>query len=315
MKYKLLGLYIILILLIMIFNEFYYKNKYLCRKYVRDIADYDIDNNYDLLLKDIDNNNIKDKSIIAVLPKSLNLIYELLPKINNKIILLFVDHNTNSQCNSYNNYKDILNNNKIYHIFSENWYDKPHKKLTQTPIGISYNDTYLNNLYTKLENISIKMKENKDKPLRVLCNAHKKTYKNPKSGYRDDRVIMMKYLENSDIVDFCDEKHDFSKQQIINTWIKHNDYAFELSPSGNGLDCHRTYESIILKTIPIVRTNTLDPVFKKHDLPVVIVKEWDEVTKDNLKKWHDKYKGYFNDELEQKMKINYWKNIILSKKI
>ncbi len=33
-------------IIFIIFNEVYYRNKYLCRKYVRDIADYDIDYNY-----------------------------------------------------------------------------------------------------------------------------------------------------------------------------------------------------------------------------------------------------------------------------
>ena len=78
-------------------------------------------------------------------------------------------------------------------------------------------------------------------------------------------------LQDSPIVDHCNDKHDFTDDSIINTWKKHKNYAFELSPSGNGLDCHRTYEAIILNTIPIVRSNTLDPIYKEHDLPVVIV--------------------------------------------
>ena len=181
-------------------------------------------------------------------------------------------------------------------------------KIKIEPIGISYKDTYIKNLNNDLESIAKSMPDNSVKPLKVLCNSHKKQYRNPKSGYRNDRGIMMKHLKDkTDIIDFCNEKHDFSNESIIRTWKKHKDYAFELSPSGNGLDCHRTYEALILKTIPIVRTNTLDPIYLEHDLPVVIVNEWDEVTKDNLEKWHEKYKKYFTDELDKKMRINYWK--------
>ena len=45
-----------------------------------------------------------------------------------------------------------------------------------------------------------------------------------------------------------------------------------MSPQGNGLDCHRTWEALILKTIPIVRTSSLDPLYE--GLPVVVVHEW-----------------------------------------
>ena len=153
-------------------------------------------------------------------------------------------------------------------------------KIIIEPIGISYKDIYTRNLDNELESIAKSMPNNSYKPLKVLCNSHKIQHLNPASGYRNDRGIMMKYLKDkTDIIDFCNDKHDFSNESLTRAWKKHKDYAFELSPSGNGLDCHRTYEALILKTIPIVRTNTLDSIYLDHDLPVVIVKEWNEVKK------------------------------------
>ena len=57
-------------------------------------------------------------------------------------------------------------------------------------------------------------------------------------------------------------------------------FAFTLSPFGNGLDCHRTWEALLLGTIPIVMRSSLDPLFE--DLPVVIVDQWSEVTAQRL---------------------------------
>ena len=123
---------------------------------------------------------------------------------------------------------------------------------------------------------------------------------------------MIQLLKDSDIVDFCNDKHDFGKESLLATWEKHRDYAFELSPCGNGLDCHRTYEAILLNTIPIVRTNTLDAIYREHNLPVVIVDEWSDVTSDNLNVWHAKYKDYFTKNTLDKMKTKYWINYIRS---
>ena len=265
------------------------------------------------MLNDIKNNNVNYGDIICSQPNTLDKLYNLIDKINQKVNIRLIDHNTNSLCKSFFNFNNILNHKNIINIYSENWMDKiDNPKIKIEPIGISYKDIYIKDIYNDLESISKSMPNNNSKPIKVLCNAHKMKYDKPKSGYRNDRSIMMKYLKDkTDIIDFCDEKHDFSKKQIINTWKKHKDYAFELSPSGNGLDCHRTYEALILKTIPIVRTNTLDPIYLEHDLPVVIVKEWNEVTKENLEKWHEKYKNYFTDELDDKMRTNYWNDKII----
>jgi hypothetical protein len=79
-------------------------------------------------------------------------------------------------------------------------------------------------------------------------------------------------------------------------------YAFVLSPQGNGLDCHRTWEALCLGCIPIVKTSGLDPLFA--DLPVWIVKDWSEVTLDNMKQVIEDYKSKtFNYE---KLTLNYW---------
>jgi hypothetical protein len=81
---------------------------------------------------------------------------------------------------------------------------------------------------------------------------------------------------------------------------------FVLSPRGNGLDCHRTWEALYLKAIPIVISSTLDPLFE--DLPVLIIQDWSEVTEDFLMQKYEEFKGRtYNFE---KLETSYWFSLI-----
>lgn len=53
-------------------------------------------------------------------------------------------------------------------------------------------------------------------------------------------------------------------------------YKYIVNPPGNGLDCHRTWEALLLGCVPIMKHSFLDPMFE--DLPVIFVNEWSEVT-------------------------------------
>lgn len=82
--------------------------------------------------------------------------------------------------------------------------------------------------------------------------------------------------------------------------------VFVLSPEGRGMDCFRTWESIIMGAIPIVTTSKLDPLF--IDLPVLIVKEWEEVNEPLLLR---KAAEIGNKSYSlQKLYIDFWKEYI-----
>jgi hypothetical protein len=73
---------------------------------------------------------------------------------------------------------------------------------------------------------------------------------------------------------------------------------YVLSPEGTGIDCHRIYESIYLSSIPVLKTSELDYFYEK--LPVLIVNDWNEITKIYL---DDKYL-YLKTKLDQWIKTN-----------
>ncbi len=53
-------------------------------------------------------------------------------------------------------------------------------------------------------------------------------------------------------------------------------HRFVLSPRGNGLDAHRTWEALMVGAIPICRSSALNPLYEQ--LPVLIVRDWSDVT-------------------------------------
>jgi len=87
-------------------------------------------------------------------------------------------------------------------------------------------------------------------------------------------------------------------------WHDMSQYTFVLSPRGMGMDCHRTWEALCLGCIPIV-TYTYS-LF--DDLPVLVVKDWSEITQELLETTIQEFKTRtFSYE---KLTLAYWNNKI-----
>ena len=129
-------------------------------------------------------------------------------------------------------------------------------------------------------------------------------YSNFHFSMRDDREDAMKNVPKELVF------YEPNRVSRLDTWKNQVKYAFVLSPHGNGLDCHRTWEALCLGCIPIVKTSPIDAVF--DELPVLIVKQWSDITKellDNYIKNFDKSK--FNYD---RITLAYWIALIRSKK-
>jgi hypothetical protein len=64
------------------------------------------------------------------------------------------------------------------------------------------------------------------------------------------------------------------------TWQRQAEFMFVVSPEGIGMDCHRTWEAILLGCIPIVKRNAISTIFEK--LPVLVVDDWNEINRERL---------------------------------
>jgi hypothetical protein len=66
-------------------------------------------------------------------------------------------------------------------------------------------------------------------------------------------------------------------------WRRKGQYAFSLSPHGNGLDCHRTWEGLVLGQAVIVPSSSLDPMFE--GLAAVTLSSWSEISLPHAVRW------------------------------
>jgi hypothetical protein len=89
-------------------------------------------------------------------------------------------------------------------------------------------------------------------------------------------------------------------------WAHQQDCVFVLSPRGCGYDCHRTWEALLLGCIPIVKSSGLDPLYE--GLPVLIVKDWSDVTRDRLEQTRDLFAQ--RTFAMERLTLAYWMNRI-----
>jgi hypothetical protein len=88
-------------------------------------------------------------------------------------------------------------------------------------------------------------------------------------------------------------------------------YKFVLSPPGNGLDTHRTWEAMYLGVVPIVKDSVAMRSFEQLGLPLWIVKSWDElemVTEESLRARYTELRERFQVPA---LFAEYWRQRIL----
>lgn len=79
-------------------------------------------------------------------------------------------------------------------------------------------------------------------------------------------------------------------------------HKFVFSPRGNGLDCHRTWEVLFMKRVPILkREGSLEKLYE--NLPVLFVENWDDINNMDLENVYSQ----FNFDHQEYLKFDYWK--------
>ena len=86
----------------------------------------------------------------------------------------------------------------------------------------------------------------------------------------------------------------------------YSSYAFVASPVGRGVDCHRTYEILLMGEIPIIQKVQGFTLFDDHNLPVVQVDEWGGIDHLRLAYWAKKYGPLVGQSARQKLTMKYW---------
>jgi len=265
--------------------------------------------------------NIKNGDIVWVNPKFIQQFAELiLPQVKNNFVLVISDGDESFPSDCFSNSFDIenfINNNKIIHIFAQNC-DYKSNKVSHIPIGLDFHtiaykgggwgntgspkeqEAYLKTIVSTLQPTYMRKKK------AFVDFQHSDTMHANFQRYlqcgEDRKTIFHKIL----LTGLIDHSNFVPRSEL---WKIKGQYAFSISPHGNGLDCHRTWEDLVLGCIVIVKSSPLDALYQ--DLPVVIVKDWQEITQENLELWIEKYKDAFTNPIyREKLTNNYWVNKI-----
>ena len=148
-----------------------------------------------------------------------------------------------------------------------------------------------------------------EKMLKDIISNSKPFYKRNLKAYSNFHFNSNRSKDRSDAINKIPKDLVYYEPNMITrkeSWEKQIKFAFVISPHGRGFDCHRTWEALILGCIPIVKTSILDTLY--DNLPVLIVKDWSDVTYDLLNETVYMFKNKkFN---YNKLSLKYWKNII-----
>lgn len=211
-------------------------------------------------------------------------------------------------------FEKLINNPKLVHWFSQNCVSE-HEKLTKLPIGLDYH-TISNNMHhswgpnqspldQERELILLKSRSPPfyERTIKAYANYH--FFMTTRYGM--DRVDAKKSIPENLVF------YEPSKVPRIQTWTNQVQYSFVISPHGNGFDCHRTWEALLLGCIPIMKKSRIDSLFK--DLPVLIVNDWSDVTQELLDATIIEFKQkHDNNEFNyEKLLLDYWMKLIHDK--
>jgi len=264
-----------------------------------DLKDYENINNYDTVYV-----------ITSALPMWFNTIFKRLVEERKKIILVTGDSILSAPLSIFLNDKQKFNQmlkfDVIQHWFAQNCDYPTHPKITPIPLGIAYHtihrqswegepQTHYSKQDDQLDQISKNQRNSQSwekKSNLVFSDTHLSAYTN-----KIDREAAYSITKNSNL--FFHLPKRITRSQFWNTL---RNYKFVLSTQGAGLDCHRTWESLILGSVPIVKRTSITNLYK--NLPIIWVDSYDEINANLLNEF--RYPKEFSIDQENLLHLQYW---------
>ncbi len=272
--------------------------------------------------------NINSGDIVWIQPRYLRLFYDqVLPSTKMPFVLVISDGDETFPSNSglhSDEVEDLLSNECLIHVFAQNCdYRGFSDKVSPLPIAMDFHTiaykgaeggwgekgTPPEQEQRLKETMSSFLPTFQRKIGAFVDFQHSDSMRGNFNRYLEhgeDRASIFNRLLPTGLIDFS----GFLPRTEL--WKRKGEYAFSISPHGNGLDCHRTWEDLILGCIVIVKTSPLDPLYE--GLPVVIINDWSEITRENLELWLCIYGDAFtNPSYREKLTNVYWINKIKEK--
>lgn len=178
-----------------------------------------------------------------------------------------------------------------------------HDKILNHPLLIKWYGVNMSIISKKTQGIPLGL-ENKywrrtnTLILKQNCNNTKKNllYLNFSLHTNSKRRIIMNSLL----------KKKFKKNNKLD-WAKYiedlSTHKFCISPNGNGIDCHRTWECLYLGVIPIVEKSIQIKYF--NDLPILFVDNYDNISVEYLNQKYNDFKNNKSFNFD-KLSLSFW---------
>ena len=222
---------------------------------------------------------VDDGDVIFLKTKYLKKFLKYMhPKIQQRYVLI----TGNGDEEAPGEFAHLLDDKKLIRWFAMNT-TIDHPKLVTIPIGAGDMGP-----------------DNKERLLhKMMCNPPKKRellYLNFRPDNHFERAKALAYFEDQA---FCFVDSPCYRELFFERVAA---AKYTLCPRGNGLDTQRVWECLLLGSIPVLKSNELDPLYA--DLPVLIVQEWSAVTATLLENSYDELcSGSYNWE---KLTAAYW---------
>jgi hypothetical protein len=234
---------------------------------------------YDEFQKDSANKITQHNQVVFV---KADFIYDFFINIAKDIRFKFklITHNSDLSINE--NHATLLNYSNLIRWYAQN-VDIYHPKLTSIPIGIANARWGHGNISALKEVESL----HTQKTNLLYCNFDSSTN-------QANRSQLYNQFANQDFAHVSQRK---TFREYL-TDVKSSRYV--LSPAGNGIDCHRLWETLLMRSIPVVE-NSINISFYKH-LPILIADDWRQVNEQFLReKLHQ-----LQNTTPQECYLDYW---------
>lgn len=267
-----------------------------------------------LTLNDFDFSGFRDGMTIYVPTSAIGDFVQIMPHLNGRFILVSGDCDWCAPNDVFPNSQDFIHfidSPQIIHWYCQNCVFHQHPKVSPIPIGMDYHTmSYGDHVWGNKAS-----PRKQEELLKTIFAEAPPLWERYVGCYANFQFAMTTRFaeQRANAINNIDHRLIYYEPHLKTReecWRTQSKFAFVLSPSGNGFDCHRTWEALNLGCIPIVLTTPIDEVYA--DLPVWIVNDWREVNVENMKRKIIEFKNKkFN---RNKLKLEYWVNKIKNRK-
>lgn len=192
-----------------------------------------------------------------------------------------------------NTFTELINHPTTFEIYAQNINIKPHPKVFLLPIGIANNMWNHGNLSCLYRTMCQFYKYKKEKDIYLNINTETFPY----------REIFIKGIKN----------YKIEKPTNFENYLKNlAEYKFALCIRGNGIDTHRFWECLYLKTVPVIVVNEytkMDEFYKYLKINNIVHLKISSSDEFNNIKFNEKlYNTLMKNYSYEKLKLQHYTN-------